>query len=107
MGETRARAGYKKKNGELMKRARGKGEASCDADGLSPSERVCSLLRDVQWKTNCSTLTLQFLLDALRGRLGEAIKQCHASGGLPLKVTAADKKMTSTVCIYLFTLIVN
>ena len=84
----------------MAKRARGKGEASADADGLSPPERVCSLLRDVQWKTNCSTLTLQTLLDAFRGRLGEAVKQCHTSGaGLPLKVTAADKKMKSTVCI--------
>ena len=71
-------------------------------DGLSPPERVCSLLRDVQWETNCSTLSLQRILDSLRGKLGEAIKQCKTSGfDLPRSAQSADKKMQQTVCLSL------
>ena len=54
-----------------MKRRRRKIDQ--DDDGLSPAERVCALLRDVQWQTNCSTKTLQSVLDSLHGKLGEAI----------------------------------
>jgi len=67
-----------------------------DDDGLSPAERVCALLRDVQWQTNCSTKTLQSVLDALHGKLGEAIRQCE-SAGLPRNVKLADNKMRDTV----------
>ena len=68
-----------------------------EEDGLSPAERVCALLRDVQWKTNCSTQTLQSVLDSLHGKLGEAIRQCSA--GLPRNVKMADSKMRDTVCL--------
>ena len=82
-----------------MKRARGKGTVGCGA-GLSPPEHVCEVLRDIQWETNCSTLTLQKVLDALHGRLGKAVQQCKAhADGLPTKAYAADKKMTKTVCV--------
>lgn len=70
-----------------------------EKDGLSPAERLCSLLRDVQWKSNCSTETLQSFLDSLRGELGEAIRQCSA--GLPRNVKMADSKMRDAVCLLL------
>lgn len=77
-------------------------------DGLSPPERVCSLLRDLQWKTNCSTLTLKSLLDSLQGRLGHAIKECKAKGfALPRSVEAADKKMRGTVCLMHENIVLN
>ena len=87
-----------------MKRRYGKKKANygkeTHADGLSPPERVCSLLRDVQWKTNCSTMSLQSILDALGGELGEAIRQCKVSGfELPRSVKSADQKMRDTVCL--------
>ena len=76
-----------------MKRARAKKETNI-ADGLSPPERVCSLLRDIQWETNCSTLSLQRVLDGLRGELGHAVKECQDKGyALPQSIEAADKKM--------------
>ena len=79
-----------------MKRRR-RGKASYD-DGLSPPERVCSLLREIQWETNCSTLTLQKILDTLRGKLGETIEQCKTDGyEIPRSAKAADKKMETTV----------
>ena len=71
-----------------------------EEDGLSPTERVCALLRDAQWKTNCSTQTLQSILDSLHGKLGEAIRQCEISGAeLPRNVKSADKKMRDAVCL--------
>ena len=71
-----------------------------EEDGLSPAERVCALLRDVQWKCNCSTKTLQSLLDSLHGKLGEAIRQCESAGaGLPRNVKYADNKMRDAVCL--------
>ena len=81
-----------------MKRRRHQKKAEDRRDGLSPPELVCSLLRDIQWETNCSTLSLQRFLDSLRGRVGEAVKQCKASGlELPRSVKFADKKMKNTV----------
>ena len=63
-----------------------------DGTGLLPSERVCEILRDIQWETNCSTLALQGFLDSLCGRLGQAIAQCKTSGDeLPRSAKAADK----------------
>ena len=84
-----------------MKRRRRKiVQDDTSADGLSPAERVCAVLRDVQWQTNCSTQTLQRVLDSIHGELGEALKQCKISSvGLPRKVDSADKKMRSTVCL--------
>ena len=90
-----------------MKRRRGKKVVSYDedTDGLSPPERICSLLRAVQWETNCSTLTLQNILDSLHGRLGEAIRQCKTSGcDLPRSAKSADRKMQDTVCFNQFSL---
>ena len=84
-----------------MKRARPDKNA-CKDDGLSATERVCSLLREIQWHTNCSTITLQRLLDSLRGRLGESIKECETSGcDLPRQAHAADKKMDAMVSVSL------
>jgi len=81
-----------------MKRRRHQKKAEDRRDDLSPPELVCSLLRDIQWETNCSTLSLQRFLDSLRGRLGEAVRQCKASGlELPRSVKFADKKMKNTV----------
>lgn len=84
-----------------MKRRRRKiGREDADSYGLSPSERVCEHLRDVQWKTNCSTQTLQSVLDSLHGKLGEAVRLCETSGvGLPRSVKSADKKMQAAVCV--------
>lgn len=81
-----------------MKRARRKNIE--DADGLSPPERVCSLLRDIQWETNCSTLSLQRVLDGLRGKLGHALKECEEKGfALPRSVEHADQKMRDAVSL--------
>ena len=81
-----------------MKRARRK--IVQKNDGLSPQERVCAVLRDIQWKTNCSTQTLQTVLDSLRDKLGDAVRQCETAGaGLPRDVKSADKKMRGTVCL--------
>ena len=70
-------------------------------DALSPAERVCEVLRDIQWETNCSTLTLQSVLNSLRtGKLGKALRQCEKSGeGLPRTVKSVDQKMRDTVCL--------
>ena len=82
-----------------MKRSRCE-QVSVAGDGLSPPERVCSLLRDIQWETNCSTLSLQRFLDSLRGELGEAVRQCKTSGfDLPRSAKFADKIMQQTVCV--------
>ena len=67
-----------------------------NVDDLTQFERVCEHLREIQWKTNCSTMTLQVLLDALHGKLGALVKSCDE---LPRKVTQADKKMESMVII--------
>ena len=85
-----------------MKRRRTKKKRKDDdVDGLSPPERVCSVLRDIQWLSNCSTLALQKVLDSLHDKLGEAVRQCKIRGyKLPLLVTSADKKMRSTVCLF-------
>ena len=81
-----------------MKRRRAK--VIDEDDGLSPAERVCALLRDVQWKSNCSTQTLQNVLDSLRGKLGQAIIECQSSKeGLPRNIESADQKMRHTVCL--------
>ena len=81
-----------------MKRRRAK--VIEEDDGLSPAERVCALLRDVQWKSNCSTQTLQNVLDSLRGKLGQAIIECQSSKeGLPRNIESADQKMRHTVCL--------
>ena len=84
-----------------MKRRRRKiVQDDTEGDGLSPSERVCAILRDIQWQTNCSTLSLQSFLDSLHGKLGEAVRQCKISGtGLPRSVKSADRKMRLTVIV--------
>ena len=84
-----------------MKRRRGKKTAN--KDDLNLGERVCAELREIQWQTNCSTHTLQFLLDKLRGKLGEILEECRTSGEeLPRSCKYADKKMQSMVCLSLF-----
>ena len=64
---------------------------SVDDGDLTQFERVCEILREVQWKSNCSTMTLQVLLDALNGKLGALVKSCDE---LPSNVTHADQKFT-------------
>lgn len=66
-----------------------------DDDGLSKMERVCEELRKIQWQTNCSTKALQQFLNALRGKLGEYVKEVDQ---LPASVKFADKKMEQMVC---------
>ena len=63
---------------------------------LNKCEQVCEQLRELQWRTNCSTKTLQCLLDSLRGKLGRLVKE---SDDLPRKPTCADKKMQKMVRI--------
>ena len=67
-----------------------------NVDDLTQFERVCEHLREIQWKTNCSTMTLQVLLDALHGKLGALVKSCDE---LPRKATEADTKMQNMVII--------
>ena len=66
-----------------------------DATDLDLQEQVCEELRSIQWKTNCSTQTLQCLLDSLNGKLGELY--VSLDGDLPRRATAADKKMQNLV----------
>ena len=66
-------------------------------DDLTQFETVCEQLREIQWKTNCSTMTLQVLLDALNGKLGALVKSCDE---LPRKPTQADKKIQSMVIMF-------
>ena len=65
-------------------------------DPLTQSDKVCEELRQIQWKTNCSTKTLQCILDSLQGNLGSLVK---AGVDLPRKVTNSDKKMQDLVTI--------
>ena len=67
---------------------------SVDDGDLTQFERVCEILREVQWKSNCSTMTLQVLLDALNGKLGALVKSCDE---LPSNVTHADQKIHEMV----------
>ena len=71
-------------------------EAITADDPLTSAERVCEELRQIQWKTNCSTLTLQCILDSLRGNLGKLVKNAGEEE-LPRKATTADKKMQKLV----------
>ena len=64
-----------------------------DKDYLSKCDQVCEELRELQWKSNCSTQTLQLILDALRGKLGRLVKE----GDLPRKATSGDKTMQEMV----------
>ena len=64
-----------------------------DKDYLSNCDQVCEELRELQWKSNCSTQTLQLILDALRGKLGRLVKE----GDLPTKATSGDKTMQEMV----------
>ena len=61
---------------------------------LTLREQVCEELRKIQWKTNCSTQTLQCFLDALRGKLGRLTREC---ADLPRSAEYADTKMQSMV----------
>jgi len=72
---------------------------STTADSLTPAQRVCEELRQIQWQTNCSTQTLQCLLDSLRDNLGSLVKTCV---DLPRKATYADKTMQQLVRDYLY-----
>ena len=80
----------------IMSRQKRCRQAAYDDDSLTPNERVCEELRAIQWKSNCSTATLQDVLDALHGRLGSLL---HACDNLPRKATKFDKKMQSMVRI--------
>lgn len=81
----------------MKKRRRGIEREHVD-DGLSHTQRVASLLRDLQWQTNCSTLVLQKFLDLLRGKLGACLKQCEISGEeVPRSIKCADKIMQKAV----------
>ena len=63
-------------------------------DDFSKADQVCEELRAIQWETNCSTQTLQRVLDSLRGNLGALVK----SGiDLPRQAKQADKKMQNMV----------
>lgn len=82
----------------MKKRRRGSVDEKHVGDGLSHTQRCASLLRDLQWQTNCSTYVLQTFLDLLNGRLGECLKQCDISGEeVPRSITCADTLMQKTV----------
>ena len=67
---------------------------------MTSVESVFEELRQIQWETNCSTTTLQKVLNALRGRLGRLIKE--SGDELPANITHADKLMQSMVRRRLF-----
>ena len=71
---------------------------SIAGEQLSKCEQVCEELRELQWKSNCSTQTLQCILDSLRGKLGRLVKESH----LPKKATSGDKTMQQMVGLHLF-----
>ena len=79
--------------------------ATAEEEELTPFEQVCEELREIQWKTNCSTLTLQTVLDSLRGKLGKLVQE----GELPTTVTHADKKMQNMVILFflLFVMLIS
>ena len=55
----------------------------------------------LQWSTNCSTKTLQKLLDALRcGELGKLVRK--GAETLPTNVRFADPKLQKMVCEFVF-----
>ena len=90
----------KSHNGGKRRRREAAVQEDVAFDDLSHAEHICALLCDIQWKTNCSTLTLQSVLDSLRGKLGDAVRKCKISGTqLPRSVKYADKKMRETVCL--------
>lgn len=68
----------------------------CDDEDpfLTKSEQVCEELRHIQWRSNCSTLTLQCILDSLKGKLGKLVSD---GVELPSQVTLADLKMQTMV----------
>ena len=66
---------------------------------LTKCEQICEQLRELQWKTNCSTKTLQHVLDSLRGKLGRLVKECD---DLPKQTTYADKKMQEMVTTIIY-----
>ena len=61
---------------------------------LTKSEQVCAELREIQWRSNCSTQTLQCVLESLRGKLGKLVAERFE---LPRQVTSADQKMQTMV----------
>ena len=63
---------------------------------LSKNEKILEQLRHVQWKCNCSTATLQCILDSLNAELGDLIR---ANDDLPKNVKSADKKMQEMVSL--------
>lgn len=69
---------------------------------LTSVQSIFEELRQIQWETNCSTMTLQKFLNALRGRLGRLVKE---SDELPGSIKHADKLMQSMVrlifCVFL------
>lgn len=65
------------------------------SDDLTKVERIFEELRQIQWRTNCSSQTLQAFLHALSGNLGRLVSE--VDGDLPAKVTYADKKMQQMV----------
>ena len=85
---------------EAKRQKRACAELSAVED-LTEIERVCEELRELQWKTNCSTLTLQHFLESLRGNLGNLVR----NGKLPRHVKQADKKMQRMVRCYFFLLV--
>ena len=68
-------------------------------EDLTEIELVCEELRELQWKTNCSTLILQLFLQSLRGNLGNLVRN---NDKLPRHVNQADKKMQRMVRCNLF-----
>ena len=74
-------------------------EVTGDEGYLKKCEQVCEQLRELQWRSNCSTQTLQCFLDSLRGKLGRLVKECD---NLPKKAASADKKMQEMVDITLY-----
>ena len=65
-----------------------------EEETLTKSEQVCAELRQIQWHSNCSTKTLQCVLDALHGKLGKLVSD---GVELPRQVTLADRKMQTMV----------
>ena len=69
-----------------------KKRADLEDDVFSKQDRVCLALRELQWKTNCSTKTLEQVLASLR--CGELVR---AGINMPTSVKKCDGKSQKMV----------
>ena len=68
-------------------------------EDLTKADRIIEKLREIQWKTNCSTQTLKTFLNELRGELGDLIRELD-NDTLPKSFKYADKKMRRMVRLF-------